>query len=76
VLIQWKGMSLASSSWEEIYLFRARYPQFQLEDELPLEEGRDVMYGQTYTWRHRVRDVRRAAEHAARLNQQVISSSG
>jgi hypothetical protein len=76
VLIQWKGASPASSSWEDIDLFRARYPQFQLGDELPLEEGRDVMYGQTYTRRHRARDVRCAAEHAARLNQQVISSSG
>jgi hypothetical protein len=76
VLIQWKGASPASSSWEDIDLFRARYPQFQLGDELPLEEGRDVMYGQTYTRRHRARDVRCAAERAARLNQQVISSSG
>jgi hypothetical protein len=27
-----------------------------------------VMYGQTYTRRHRARDVRRAVERAARLN--------
>jgi hypothetical protein len=38
--------------------------------------GRRVMYGQTYTRRHRARDVRCTAESAARLNQQVISSSG
>jgi hypothetical protein len=30
-----------------------------------------VMYGNTYTRRHRARDVRRAAERAGRLIQQA-----
>jgi hypothetical protein len=30
------------ATWEDIELFRAKYPTFQLGDELPLEEGRDV----------------------------------
>ena len=76
VLVQWKGASPASVTWEDVDSLRARYPHFQLEDELPLEEGRDVMYGHTYTRRRRARDVRRAAERAARLSQPVFTSSG
>jgi hypothetical protein len=71
VLIHWQGASPASATWEDLDTFRASYPLFQLEDELPLEEGRDVMYGNTYTRRHRARDVRRVAEHAERLIQQA-----
>ena len=71
VLIRWRGASPASATWEDVDTFRASYPLFQLEDELPLEEGRDVMYGNTYTRRHRARDVRRVAEHAERLIQQA-----
>jgi hypothetical protein len=64
VLIQWKGESAASATWEDVESFVAKYPDFQLEDELPLEEGRDVMWGRTYTTRRRARDVRRATERA------------
>jgi hypothetical protein len=39
VLVQWKGASPASSTWEDVDRFRTLYPQFQLEDELPLEGG-------------------------------------
>ena len=70
VLVQWKGTSPASSTWEDEETFRAAYPLFQLEDKLPLEEGRDVMYGRAYSRRRRSRDVRRAAERAVRLGQQ------
>jgi hypothetical protein len=31
--------------------FQHLYPDFQLEDELPVEEGRDVMVGIRYTRR-------------------------
>jgi hypothetical protein len=68
VLVQWKGQSSASATWEDVEPFHARYPAFQLEDELPLEEGRDVMsgrYGRRYIRRRRARDVRRAEERAA-----------
>jgi hypothetical protein len=54
--------------WEDVEPFHARYPAFQLEDELPLEEGRDVMsgrYDHRYIRRRRARDVRRAEERAA-----------
>ena len=66
VLVQWKGQSAASATWEDVEPFLARFPAFQLEDELNLEGGRDVMWGMTYTRRRRARDIRRAAERAAR----------
>ena len=46
--------------------FRDRYPTFQLEDELTLEEGRDVMWGRVYARRGRARDECKAQEHAQR----------
>jgi len=65
VLIRWKGEPVASSTWEDLDAFSAQYPAFQLEDELVVEGGRDVMYGIPYFRRRRARDIRRAAEHAA-----------
>jgi hypothetical protein len=64
VLVRWKGESPASATWEDVDEFRVKYPSFQLEDELPLEEGRDVMWGHKYN-RRRARDLRRAAERDA-----------
>jgi hypothetical protein len=49
VLVRWKGTSPASATWEDVDTFTACYPQFQLDDDLPFEEGRDVMWGRTYT---------------------------
>jgi hypothetical protein len=49
-----------SASWEDLDDFRSKYPDFQLEDELDLEGGRDVKYGRTY---RRRRDARRAADN-------------
>jgi hypothetical protein len=43
------------------------FPNFQLEDELAFEAGRDVMYGQPYIRRgRRARDIRRSEERADR----------
>jgi hypothetical protein len=39
VLVQWKGESAASATWEDVEPFCAKYPAFQLEDELVLEGG-------------------------------------
>jgi hypothetical protein len=74
VLIQWKDQSPASATWEDVDTFSAKFPTFQLEDELPLEERRDVMYGHTYARRRRARDVRRAAKRAARAQEQQAIS--
>jgi hypothetical protein len=67
VLVEWEGEPSHAATWEDLDDFRARFPSFQLEDELDFEAGRDVLYGRTYTRRRRARDVRRAAERAARL---------
>jgi hypothetical protein len=45
--------------------FIDKFSAFQLEDELPLQEGREVMYDRTYSRRRRARDIRRGAERAA-----------
>jgi len=75
LLIQWKGESPASATWEDAEAFTDKYPDFQLEDELSSEEGRDVMWGRTYVRRRRARDVRRATERAQRAAE-VATVSG
>ena len=64
ILVHWRGELPESATWEDLDTFCAMYPAFQLEDELDLEGGRDVMWGRTYTRRRRARDVRRAEERA------------
>ena len=66
VLVEWQGEPTAAATWEDFDDFRARFPTFQLEDELDFEGGRDVMCGRTYVRRRRTRDIRRAAERAGR----------
>jgi hypothetical protein len=65
VLVRWKGQPASAATWEDWEEFIAKHPSFQLEDELSVEGGRDVMWGISYTRRRRARDVRRAAERAA-----------
>jgi len=74
VLVRWKGEPFSSSPWEDWDTFRERFPTFQLKDELVQEEGRDVMYGNTYSRRRRARDVRRAAECAQRVEDAAQES--
>ena len=66
VLVEWQGEPPASATWEDLDDLRARFPSFQLEDELDFE-GRDVMCGRTYA--RRARDVRRTTERAERTGQ-------
>ena len=73
VLVQWQGASAASATWEDTAAFRAKYPAFQLEDELILGGEGDVMFGRTYTRCRRARDVRRAQERA---EQQARAEQG
>jgi hypothetical protein len=75
VLVHWRGEPAESATWEDLDTFRDMYPAFQLEDELDLEGGRDVMWGQTYTRHRRARDVRRAAERAAARNGDAIDAA-
>ena len=54
VLVRWKGAPAAKTSWVELDDFHEQFPHFQLEDELLLQGGRDVMWGRTYGRRQRV----------------------
>jgi hypothetical protein len=74
VLIEWQGEPPASATWEDLDDIHARFPSFQLEDELDFEVGRDVMCGRTYARRGHARDVRHAAERAGQALQGLTSS--
>jgi len=48
VLVQWEDQEAAAAAWVSLDDFRRLYPDFQLEDELLLQGGRDVMTGRVY----------------------------
>jgi hypothetical protein len=63
-LVQWEGLPPSSASWEDLQQFKKRYPQFQLEDELLLKGGSDVMWGKYYSRRRKRRLAQPALEEA------------
>jgi hypothetical protein len=52
VLVQWRGQPAAEATWIDLEELQKLYPDFQLEDELLVEGGRDVMLGVQYTRRN------------------------
>jgi hypothetical protein len=67
ILVRWKGESAASATWEDLDNFIDRYLEFQLEDELLVERGRDVMWGKHYSRRaraHKTGEAEGRTEHA------------
>ena len=53
VLVQWSGLPPSEATWEPVPDFKTSYPEFQLEDKLFPEEGRDVMVSRVYERRKR-----------------------
>jgi hypothetical protein len=49
LLVQWDGLPLEDATWEQLDEFRQQFPEFQLEDELFAQAGRDVMTGLAYS---------------------------
>ena len=56
VPVHWNGLPEADVTWEPVPNFKETYPEFQLEDELFLEGGRDVMTGKVYVRRSTATD--------------------
>jgi hypothetical protein len=48
IFVWWKGAPAAESSWVELDDFVQQYPELQLENELFVQGGRDVMYDRTF----------------------------
>ena len=53
LLVRWKGAPASETSWVDLEEFKTQFPAFQLEDELLLQGGRDVMWGLRYGRRNR-----------------------
>ena len=57
ILVQWEGLPSSDATWEKVSDFKVKYPEFQLEDELFVEEGKDVMWGKSYTRKSRAAET-------------------
>jgi transposase InsO family protein len=71
LLVHWQGEPAASASWEDADDFQDRYPSFQLEDELLVKGGRDVMWGRQYSRRLKARAAAGASSQAAHGQEQA-----
>ena len=53
LLVRWEGQSAADTTWVSLEDFKKLFPSFQLEDELIVQGGRDVITGIQYLRRPR-----------------------
>jgi hypothetical protein len=53
LLVRWKGAPAAETSWVPLEDFVQQFPEYQLEDKLIVQGGRDVMWGLAYGRRHK-----------------------
>ena len=60
VLVRWAGAPAAESCWVDLQEFVEQFSNFQLEDELLLQGGRDVMWGRTYSRRKKHQEAQGA----------------
>jgi hypothetical protein len=51
LLVRWTSQAAADATWIELDTFKRDFPSFQLEDELVLQGGRDMMTGIPYQHR-------------------------
>ena len=70
VLVRWKGAPAAETSWVELDDFREQFNHFQLEDELLLQGGRDVMHGKVYERRKKITQAPPAVPDGEQLADQ------
>jgi hypothetical protein len=66
--VVWTGLSAADATWMDLEEFKRLYPDFQLEDELIVQGGRDVMWGIPY-----VRRKKKAQAQAGAGKDQVTA---
>jgi hypothetical protein len=71
ILVQWKGEPPSSATWEDVDSFVECYPSFQLEDELLVEGGRDVLWGRHYQRRAHMRRAEGGDQVAAATNSTI-----
>jgi hypothetical protein len=58
LLVSWTGAPAAETKWVDLEEFVQHFPDYQLENELLLQGGRDVMWGLAYSRRKKNQEGR------------------
>jgi hypothetical protein len=51
LLVVWTGLPVADATWMDLEEFKRLYMEFQLKDEMNVQDGRDVMWRIPYACR-------------------------
>jgi hypothetical protein len=77
VLVHWRGEPATSATWEEFDNFRARFPAFQLEDELVFDEHTPGSVAPaTYAAPRSARSARSGSRKIHRSRRQLVAKKG